>query len=44
MRAGAKGDTPEVVGRQLGIIRIYAQETSITRFRVLDLAKSQPRG
>jgi len=44
MSAGVKGDTPEVVGRQLSIIRIYTQETSITRFRVLDLTRTQPRG
>jgi len=35
MVAGAKGDTPEVVGRHLNMIRIQAQQTSSARCRVL---------
>jgi len=39
MVAGAKGDTPEVVGRHFNMIRIQTQQTSNTRCRVLGLAK-----
>jgi len=37
MREGAKGDTPEVVGRYCSIIRIYTLWTSSTLCRVLGL-------
>jgi len=40
MVVGAKGDTPEVVGQYLNMIRIRTQQTSSTRCRVLRLAKS----
>jgi len=45
MVSGAKGDAPEVVGRHFNMMLIQTQQTSSTRCRVLDLAKSlQGRG
>jgi len=44
MWTGPKEDTPAVVGRDSVLLRIYVQETSITRRHVLGLTQSQPRG